>query len=101
MRPVLLTVDDNPQVVRAIERDLRRQYGKRFRVLKAESGQEALRLVKKLKLRNEILALLLADQRMPQMSGVSLLEEVMNIFPEAKRVLLTAYADTEAAKIHQ
>jgi thioredoxin reductase (NADPH) len=97
MRPVLLTVDDNPQVVQAIERDLRRQYGKRFRVLKAESGQEALRLVKKLKLRNEILALLLADQRMPQMSGVSLLEEVMNIFPEAKRVLLTAYADTEAA----
>ena len=97
MRPVLLTVDDNPQVVRAIERDLRRQYGKRFRVLKAESGQEALRLVKKLKLRNEILALLLAEQRMPQMSGVSLLEEVMNIFPEAKRVLLTAYADTEAA----
>ncbi|MFZ0202144.1 MAG: response regulator, partial [Nitrososphaeraceae archaeon] len=90
-------MDDNPQVVRAIERDLRRQYGKRFRVLKAESGQEALRLVKKLKLRNEILALLLADQRMPHMSGVSLLEEVMNIFPEAKRVLLTAYADTEAA----
>jgi thioredoxin reductase (NADPH) len=97
MRPVLLTVDDDPQVVRAIERDLRRQYSKRFRVLKAESGQEALKLVKKLKLRNEILALLLADQRMPHMSGVSLLEEVMNIFPEAKRVLLTAYADTEAA----
>ena len=97
MKPVLLTVDDNPQVVRAIERDLRREYGKRFRVLKAESGQEALKLVKKLKLRNEILALLLVDQRMPQMSGVSLLEEAMNIFPEAKRVLLTAYADTEAA----
>jgi thioredoxin reductase (NADPH) len=97
MRPVLLTVDDDPQVVRAIERDLRQQYGKRFRILKAESGQEALKLVKKLKLRNEILALLLADQRMPQMSGVSLLEEVMNIFPDAKRVLLTAYADTEAA----
>ena len=97
MRPVLLTVDDDPQVVRAIERDLRQQYGKRFRILKAESGQEALKLVKKLRLRNEILALLLADQRMPQMSGVSLLEEVMNIFPEAKRVLLTAYADTEAA----
>jgi thioredoxin reductase (NADPH) len=97
MRPVLLTVDDDPQVVRAIERDLRQQYGKRFRILKAESGQEALKLVKKLRLRNEILALLLADQRMPHMSGVSLLEEVMNIFPEAKRVLLTAYADTEAA----
>src|SRR5918995_4517723 len=97
MRPVLLTVDDDPQVVRAIERDLRQQYGKRFRILKAESGQEALKLVKKLRLRNEILALLLADQRMPQMSGVSLLEEVMNIFPDVKRVLLTAYADTEAA----
>ena len=97
MRPVLLTVDDDSQVVRAIERDLRQNYGKRFSILKAESGPEALKLVKKLKLRNEILALLLADQRMPQMSGVSLIEEVMNIFPEAKRVLLTAYADTEAA----
>jgi thioredoxin reductase (NADPH) len=97
MRPVLLTVDDDPQVVRAVERDLRQKYGKRFSILKAESGQEALKLVKKLKLRNEILALLLADQRMPQMSGISLLEEVMNIFPEAKRVLLTAYADTDAA----
>ena len=97
MRPVLLTVDDNSQVVRAIERDLKQHYGKRFSVLKAESGQEALKLVKKLKLQNELLALLLADQRMPQMSGVSLIEEVMNIFPEAKRVLLTAYADTEAA----
>jgi thioredoxin reductase (NADPH) len=97
MRPVLLTVDDDPQVVRAIERDLIQQYGKRFRVLKAESGQKALELVKKLKLRNETLALLLVDQRMPQMSGVALLERAMNIFPEAKRVLLTAYADTEAA----
>jgi thioredoxin reductase (NADPH) len=97
MKPVLLMVDDDPQVVRAVERDLRQQYGKRFRILKAESGPEALKLVKKLKLRNEILALLLADQRMPQMSGVSLLEEVMSVFPEAKRILLTAYADTEAA----
>jgi len=97
MRPVLLTVDDNPQVVRVIERDLKQQYGKRYSVLKAESGQEALKLVKKLKLQNEILALLLADQRMPDMSGVSLIEEVMKIFPEAKRVLLTAYADTDAA----
>ena len=97
MRPVLLTVDDNPQVVRVIERDLKQQYGKRYSVLKAESGQEALKLVKKLKLQNELLALLLADQRMPDMSGVSLIEEVMKIFPEAKRVLLTAYADTDAA----
>ena len=97
MRPVLLTVDDNPQLIRVIERDLKQQYGKRYSVLKAESGQEALKLVKKLKLQNESLALLLADQRMPQMSGVSLIEEVMKIFPEAKRVLLTAYADTDAA----
>jgi len=97
MRPVLLTVDDDSQVVRAIERDLRHQYGKRFRVLKAESGQKALVLVKQLKLRNEIVALLLVDQRMPQMSGVELLEQFIDIFPEAKRVLLTAYADTEAA----
>src|SRR5690242_8972150 len=97
MRPVLLTVDDDPQVVRAIERDLRQQYGKRFRVLKAESGQKALQLVKQLKLRNQVLALLLVDQRMPHLSGVEFLEQAMNIFPEAKRVLLTAYADTEAA----
>ena len=97
MRPVLLTVDDDPQVVEAIKRDLRHQYGKRFRILKAGSGQKALELVKQLKLRNEIVALLLVDQRMPQMSGVELLEQSIDIFPEAKRVLLTAYADTEAA----
>jgi thioredoxin reductase (NADPH) len=97
MRPVLLTVDDDLQVVQAIERDLRRQYGKRFRILKAGSGQKALGLVKQLKLRNEILALLLVDQRMPRMSGVELLEQSIDVFPEAKRVLLTAYADTEAA----
>jgi thioredoxin reductase (NADPH) len=97
MRPVLLTVDDDPNVLRAIERDLRQQYGSRFHILKSNSGQKALELVKQLKLRNESLALLLVDQRMPQMSGVVFLEEAMNIFPSAKRVLLTAYADTEAA----
>src|SRR6476620_999432 len=97
MRPVLLTVDDDPQVVRAIERDLRQHYGKRFRVLKAESGQKALQLVKQLKLRNDALALLLVDQRMPNLSGVDFLEQALNIYPETKRVLLTAYADTEAA----
>jgi thioredoxin reductase (NADPH) len=97
MRPVLLTVDDDAQVVRAIERDLRQHYGKRFRVIKAESGQKALELLKQLKLRNDTLALLLVDQRMPHLSGVDFLEQAMNIFPEAKRVLLTAYADTEAA----
>ncbi|HEX6281929.1 MAG TPA: FAD-dependent oxidoreductase [Nitrososphaera sp.] len=97
MKPVLLTVDDDPHVLRAIERDLRQQYGSRFRIIKADSGQKALELVKQLKLRNETLALLLVDQRMPQMSGVAFLEQAMNIFPDAKRVLLTAYADTEAA----
>nr|MDQ3883224.1 response regulator [Thermoproteota archaeon] len=97
MRPVLLTVDDDPNVLRAIERDLRQQYGSRFHILKADSGQNALELVKQLKLRNESLALFLVDQRMPHMSGVAFLEEAMDIFPDAKRVLLTAYADTEAA----
>lgn len=97
MRPVLLTVDDDPNVLRAIERDLRQQYGNRFRILKTNSGYKALELVKQLKLRNETLALLLVDQRMPHMSGVVFLEQAMNIFPDAKRVLLTAYADTEAA----
>ena len=97
MRPILLTVDDDPNVLRAIERDLRRQYGSRFHILKTDSGHKALELAKQLKLRNETLALLLVDQRMPHMSGVAFLEEVMNIFPDAKRVLLTAYADTEAA----
>src|SRR5215216_1309751 len=97
MKPVLLTVDDDPNVLRAIERDLRQQYGNRFRILKTDSGQNALELVKQLKLRNEALALLLVDQRMPHMSGVVFLEQAMNIFPDAKRVLLTAYADTEAA----
>jgi thioredoxin reductase (NADPH) len=97
MRPILLTVDDDPNVLRAIERDLRQQYGSRFHILKTDSGQKALELVKQLKLRNETLALLLVDQRMPQMSGVAFLEQAINIFPDAKRVLLTAYADTEAA----
>jgi thioredoxin reductase (NADPH) len=97
MRPVLLTVDDDPNVLRAIERDLRQQYGSRFHILKTDSGHKALELMKQLKLRNETLALLLVDQRMPHMSGVVFLEQAMNIFPDAKRVLLTAYADTEAA----
>lgn len=97
MKPVLLTLDDDPQVLLAIERDLRQHYGKRFRVLRAESGVKALAIVKQLKLRNKILSLLLVDQRMPQMTGVEFLEQAMTIFPEAKRVLLTAYADTEAA----
>jgi thioredoxin reductase (NADPH) len=97
MKPVILTVDDDPQVLRSVERDLRSKYGNAFRVLRADSGLTALEILKQLKLRNEPPALLLVDQRMPNMTGVEFLEQAMNIFPDAKRVLLTAYADTDAA----
>src|SRR5690242_10357745 len=96
-KPVLLTVDDDREVLRAIERDLRRKYGSDYRVLRAGSGPEALEIVRELKLRNNTIALFLVDQRMPGMSGVEFLAEAMELFPDAKRVLLTAYADTDAA----
>ncbi len=95
--PVILTVDDDPQVSNAIERDLRRQYRPDYRIIKALSGQEALNTADLLKQRNDTVALFLADQRMPEMTGVEFLEKAVGLFPEAKRVLLTAYADTEAA----
>jgi len=96
-KPVLLTIDDDPEVLRSVERDLRTEYGTRFRVLRADSGATALKVLQKLKLRNLPVALLLVDQRMPQMSGVEFLEQAMELFSEAKQVLLTAYADTDAA----
>lgn len=96
-KPVIWTVDDDPDVLRAVERDLRRQYGDRYRVISADSGASALEALKQLKLRNETVALFLVDQRMPHMSGVEFLEEAIKLFPEAKRALLTAYADTDAA----
>ncbi|GAA4354005.1 FAD-dependent oxidoreductase [Angustibacter luteus] len=96
-RPVLLTVDDDPGVSRAIARDLRRQYGEDYRVVRAESGSEALEALRELASRGESVAVLLADQRMPGMSGVEFLEQAMDLFPRARRVLLTAYADTDAA----
>ena len=96
-KPVLLTVDDDAEVLRAIERDLRRHYADRYRVLRADSGQVALDTLRQLKTRNDTVALLLADQRMPQMDGVGFLAEAMALFPDAKRALLTAYADTDAA----
>ncbi|HET7238129.1 MAG TPA: FAD-dependent oxidoreductase [Terrimicrobiaceae bacterium] len=96
-KPVILTVDDDVDVLRAVERDLRRQYGERFRVMRADSGATALDLVKQLKLRSEALALFLVDQRMPRMSGVEFLQEALKEFPTVKRALLTAYADTDAA----
>src|SRR6267154_1699425 len=96
-KPVIWTVDDDPDVLRAVERDLRRQYGDRYKVISADSGASALEAVKQLKLRNEPVALFLVDQRMPHMSGVEFLESAIPLYPEAKRALLTAYADTDAA----
>ncbi len=96
-RPAILTVDDDPEVLRAIERDLRRKYGEQYRVLRADSGATALTLLEQLKRRGDPVALLLADQRMPGMTGIEFLEQAMPGAPTAKRVLLTAYADTDAA----
>lgn len=96
-KPILLTVDDDPDVLRAIERDLRSKYGGEFRVLSSDSPEGALDLLKQLKVRNDGVALLLADQRMPRMDGVGFLQFVRQFFPGAKRALLTAYADTNAA----
>jgi thioredoxin reductase (NADPH) len=97
IKPTLLTVDDDPDVLRSIERDLKRKYAVKHRVLRADSGPTALDLLRKVKERNESVAVMLVDQRMPQMDGVSFLAEALKIFPDAKRVLLTAYADTDAA----
>jgi thioredoxin reductase (NADPH) len=96
-KPVMLTVDDDPEVLRAIERDLRGHYADRYRVMRANSGSTALTTLRELKARNNPVALLLADQRMPQMDGVGFLTQAMDIHPQAKRALLTAYADTNAA----
>jgi thioredoxin reductase (NADPH) len=96
-RPILLAIDDDISVLEAVVQDLRRQYGSTYRVLRAGSGQAALDTLKQLKVREEAVALLLSDQRMPGMTGVEFLEAAQHIYPEARRVLLTAYADTEAA----
>jgi thioredoxin reductase (NADPH) len=96
-RPVLLTVDDDPSVSRAVARDLRRRYGEDHRVIRASSAPEALEALRELKLRGERVAVLLADYRMPDMSGIEFLEQAMDLFPRARRALLTAYADTDAA----
>ncbi len=96
-KPVLLTVDDDREVLRAIERDLRRNYASDYRVLRAESGVAAMEIVRELKVRNNAVALFLVDQRMPGLSGVEFLQQAVELYPDAKRVLLTAYADTDAA----
>src|SRR6201993_3821914 len=96
-KPVILTVDDDPAVSRAVARDLRRRYAEDHRIVRAESGPEALDTLKQFKLRGETVATLVADYRMPQMTGIEFLEHAMDLFPAAKRILLTAYADTHAA----
>src|ERR671921_1118899 len=95
--PAILTVDDDPSVSRAIARDLRRRYGENYRIIRAPSAAEALDALKEIKLRGGRVAVLLADYRMPQMNGIEFLERAMDLFPHARRALLTAYADTDAA----
>jgi thioredoxin reductase (NADPH) len=97
LRPVIVTVDDDPSVSRAVARDLRKQYGERHRIVRAESGEQALDALRQLKLRGDQVAVILADYRMPGLSGIEFLERAMDIYPYARRVLLTAYADTNAA----
>jgi len=97
LRPVIVTVDDDPSVSRAVARDLRKRYGERNRIVRAESGEQALDALRQMKLRGDQVAVLLADYRMPGLSGIEFLERAMDIYPYARRVLLTAYADTSAA----
>jgi thioredoxin reductase (NADPH) len=96
-RPAIVAVDDEPAVLAAVARDLRRGFGERFRVLRASSGPEGLELLRQLRTRGDQVAMLIADQRMPGMPGTEYLVEARKVIPDAKRVLLTAYADTEAA----
>src|SRR5271167_4302214 len=96
-RPAILAVDDEPAVLAAVARDLRVGFGERFRVLRSTSGAEALELLRELRTRGDQVAMLIADQRMPGMPGTEYLLQARKIVPNAKRVLLTAYADTEAA----
>ncbi|MGW3952043.1 FAD-dependent oxidoreductase [Streptomyces sp. NPDC004752] len=94
---VIMTVDDDPGVSRAVARDLRRRYGQSYRIVRAESGESALDALRELKLRGDLVAVILADYRMPQMNGIEFLEQALDVYPGARRVLLTAYADTNAA----
>jgi len=96
-RAAILTVDDDPGVSRAVARDLRRQYGSRYRIVRAESASDALDALRQMKLRGDLVAVILADYRMPELNGIEFLEQAMDIYPGARRVLLTAYADTGAA----
>src|SRR5215204_949511 len=96
-RPILLTVDDDPSVSRAVARDLRRRYGADYRILRADNGSDGLDLIREVVLRGEQIAAILADYRMPRMNGIDFLEAAMDLVPRARRALFTAYADTDAA----
>ena len=96
-RAAILTVDDDPAVSRAVARDLRRRYGDRYRIVRAESAASALEALRQMKLRGDLVAAILADYRMPEINGIEFLEQAMDIYPGARRALLTAYADTGAA----
>ncbi|GGO76947.1 FAD-dependent oxidoreductase [Nonomuraea cavernae] len=96
-KPVIVTVDDDPGVSRAVARDLRRRYGRQYRIVRAEAAGEGIEAVREMRLRGDEVAAILADYRMPQMNGVEFLEAAMDMYPYARRVLLTAYADTDAA----
>ena len=96
-KPIIMTVDDDAEVLQAIAHDIRQEYGDRFRVVRVDSGAQALDVLRRVKLANETVALILADQRMPGMTGVELLDQAKPLVAGAKRALLTAYADTDAA----
>ncbi|MCJ7662458.1 MAG: response regulator, partial [Anaerolineales bacterium] len=96
-KPIILTLDDEPQVLNAVERDLRQHFRSEYRIIKSNSGVEALEVIQKLKQRNVPVALFLVDQRMPELSGTDFLDQARKFYPDAKKVLLTAYADNEAA----
>lgn len=96
-KPIIMTIDDDIQVLNSIERDLRRQFGGDYRIMKAGSGSEGLEIIQQLKKRGSQVALLLADQRMPDLTGTEFLTQAVKYYPESRKVLLTAYADTEAA----
>ena len=95
--PFIILLDDDEQVLRAINRDIRNEYRETYRVSATESANEALELIKELKLKNETVALFISDQRMPEMEGIEFLEKAKDIYPDAKSILLTAYSDIEAA----
>ncbi|MGD8712787.1 MAG: response regulator, partial [Thiohalophilus sp.] len=96
-KPIIMTVDDEPHVLNAIARDLQARYKKDYRIVQASSGEDALETVQEFKKRGEPIALFLVDQRMPSMSGVEFLTEALKLYPDTKKALLTAYADTDAA----